>query len=197
METVPQSDKFQFFEYTVRKGFLNLWHQKFRVYDPHGELILYSELKALKLKEDVSVYADESKNREMFRIKARQMLDISATYDIVDSDSQTSLGAVRRAGIKSMLRDEWTIMDSSDNEIAKIQEDSMALALVRRFLSNLIPQKFTVSINGEPLIYFKQNFNPFLLKMHLDFNRDLNQTLDRRVGIIAAIMLCAIEGRQE
>ncbi len=197
MESVSGVNPFQNHEFLVRKGFLNLWHKKFRVYNPNGELILYSELKAFKLKEDVRVYADEEKSREMFRIQARQMLDISATYDVVESDTQTKIGALRRAGIKSILRDEWIVMDSADNEIAKIQEDSMALALVRRFLSNLVPQKFTVSVNGDPMIEFKQNFNPFLLKMKLDVSRDVNQMLDRRVGIIAAIMLCAIEGRQQ
>lgn len=197
MESASGASSFQGHEFLVRKGFLNPWHKKFRVYNPNGELILYSELKALKLKEDVRIYADEEKSRELFRVKARQILDISATYDVVEADTQTKIGALRRAGIKSTLRDEWVVMDSSDNEIAKIQEDSMAMALVRRFLSNLVPQKFTISVNGDPIIEFRQNFNPFLLKMKLDFSRDVNQVLDRRLGIIAAIMLCAIEGRQQ
>jgi len=43
---------------------------------------------------------------------------------------------------------------------------------------------------------FKQHFNPFVLKMTLDFARDRNALLDRWLGLAAAILLCAIEGRQ-
>ena len=69
--------------------------------------------------------------------------------------------------------------------------------MIRRFLTNLIPQSYTVEVAGQPLIEFKQNFNPFLLKLSLDFSKDLAPRLDRRLGIAAAVLLCAIEGRQQ
>ena len=195
---VTQSlDPFSYQQYTVRRALLNLWHRKFRIYEPSGQLVLYSEMKALKLKEDIRVYADEEKRQELLVIKARQVLDISATYDVVDARQKQKVGALRRKGLKSVVRDEWTIFNSQDQEIGKIQEDSLALALVRRFLTNLIPQSYTVELKGQPLVQFKQNFNPFLLKLTLDFSGDLNSQLDRRLGLAAAILLCAIEGRQQ
>jgi hypothetical protein len=77
-----------------------------------------------------------------------------------------------------------------------IQEDSMMLALVRRFLTNLVPQSFEGSINGQQVCQFKQNFNPFVSKITLDFSMDKQGLLDRRLGIAAAVLLCAIEGKQ-
>jgi hypothetical protein len=34
------------------------------------------------------------------------------------------------------------------------------------------------------------------MNMSVDFSGDLNRTLDRRLGIAAALLLCGIEGKQ-
>jgi uncharacterized protein YxjI len=183
--------------YTVRRDLFNVWNRKFRIYNAQEQLVLYSEMKAMKLKEDIRIYADEGKTRELLVIKARQILDISATYDVFDPQSQTKVGALRRKGLKSVVRDEWAVLDAGDQPAGVIQEDSLFLALLRRFLTNLIPQSYSVTRNGQELAEFKQNFNPFLLKLTLDFSRDPGGQLDRRLGIAAAILLCAIEGRQQ
>jgi hypothetical protein len=98
--------------------------------------------------------------------------------------------------MKSILKDEWIVMDVDDREIGLIQEDSTLLALVRRFLTNLIPQKYYGRVNGNTVCLFKQNFNPFVIKIDLDFSMDAQGLLDRRLGIAGAILLCAIEGKQ-
>ena len=72
----------------------------------------------------------------------------------------------------------------------------MVLALIRRFLTNLIPQQYYGELNGERVCLFKQNFNPFVMKIDLDYSMDRNRLLDRRLGIAGAVLLCAIEGKQ-
>ncbi len=42
----------------------------------------------------------------------------------------------------------------------------------------------------------KQTYNPLLMKIQADFSADTQGLLDRRMGLAAAIMLCAIEGKQ-
>lgn len=44
---------------------------------------------------------------------------------------------------------------------------------------------------------FQENFNPFVMKIAVDFVPDTMNLLDRRLGLAAAILLCAIEGRQQ
>jgi hypothetical protein len=44
---------------------------------------------------------------------------------------------------------------------------------------------------------FRQTRNPFLTKTYLDFSADAGGALDRRLGLAAAILICAIEGKQE
>jgi uncharacterized protein YxjI len=188
---------YAFPNYLVRRQLFNFLNRKFEIYNGAGEMVFYSEMKAFKLKEDIRVYADQGKNQELLVIKARQILDISPTFDVWDSTSKVKVGAMKRAGLKSVLRDEWTILDANDQPIGKVQEDSMPMALARRFLSNLIPQTYTVELQGQPLIEYKQNFNPFTYKLNLDFSRDPQGRLDRRLGIASALLLAAIEGRQQ
>ncbi len=189
-------DRFEHRQYLIRRQVLKLFGGAFRVYDPQGALVLFASLKAFKLKEDVRVYADEAARTELLQIKARQIIDISAAYDVVDSTSGEKIGALRRRGIKSLARDEWLFMDAEDNEIGTIREDSTALALVRRFLANLIPQSFHAEMDGRPVCTYRQHFNPFVLKLEVDFSADFSGALDRRLGLAAGILLCAIEGRQ-
>jgi uncharacterized protein YxjI len=183
--------------YMIRRKVFTLFGGAFHIYDEAGNVAFYSKMKAFKLKEDLRVFTGEDMQQEVFSIKARNILDISATYDVTDSASGQKVGALRRKGLKSILRDEWLILDVNDHEVGSIQEDSMMLALVRRFLSNLVPQTFVGSVGGSPVFSFRQHFNPFIQKISLDFSADSSGRLDRRLGIAAAVLLCAIEGRQQ
>jgi uncharacterized protein YxjI len=170
---------------------------KFRCYDPSGKLVLFSEQKMFKIREDIRVYSDESKTQEVLMIKARQFIDFSAAYDVVDSATGQKVGALRRKGLASILRDEWEILDVSDNVVGKLFEDSMGLALLRRFLSGLIPQNYDITVGTNRVADLKQPFNPFSYQLNLDFSMDINKVLDRRLGIAAGILLAAVEGRQQ
>lgn len=191
------AERYSYSTYLVRKKVFHLLGGAFEIFDPQGNVILYSKMKAFKLKEDIRLYTGEDMRTELMTIKARQALDFSASYDVVDSVTGERVGALRRRGLKSMFKDEWIILDSYENEIGLIQEDSAFMALLRRFVTNLIPQTYTVQIGGAPVSTFKQNFNPFVTKLTLDFSTDAGRRLDRRLGLAAAILLCAIEGKQK
>jgi uncharacterized protein YxjI len=186
---------FQYNQYLLKRQVFALTG-KFRFYDPSGNLLLFSEQKMFKLREDIRVFSDESKSQEVLMIKARQFIDFSAAYDVVDSATNQKVGALRRKGLASLLRDEWEILDVNDNVIGKLFEDSMGLALIRRFLSNLVPQNYDITMDTDRVADLKQNFNPFTYQLNLDFSMDINKRLDRRLGIAAGILLAAIEGRQ-
>ena len=196
----PQADPSKLFTYSnylVRRKILKILGAAFHIYDPTGNIAFYSKQKAFKLKEDIRLYTGEDMQTEVLTIQARSMLDFSAAYDVFDPIANLKVGALKRKGMKSIIKDEWIIMDAQDQEIGFIREDSMALALVRRFLTNLIPQTYHGEVNNQPVCVFKQNFNPFVTKINLDFSMDVNNLLDRRLGLAGAVLLCAIEGKQD
>lgn len=191
------SHRFSHTKYLVRRKIFTLWGRAFHIFDPAGGVVLYSRLKAFKLKEDIRLYTGEDMTTEVLVIKARKILDFSSAYDVFDPAlGGAKIGALKRKGLKSLFKDEWIFMDATDREIGLITEDSVFLALVRRFLTTLIPQTYEGAINGSRVCQFKQNFNPFVMKVTLDFSPDQNGLLDRRLGLAAAVLLCAIEGKQ-
>ena len=191
------ANPFEHSHYTVHKQVFKLFGGAFRCYDPVGNLAAYADMKPYKLKEDIRVYSGEDRLNELLVIKARSILDISAVYDVFDPTTNESVGAIQRRGLKSLLRDEWTILDNTEHQIGSITEDSTLLALLRRFVTSWIPQTFHGEVGGAPVFTFAQNFNPFSLRLSLDFSEDTADRLDRRLGMAAAVLLCAIEGRQQ
>ncbi len=187
---------FQFPTYLLKRQTLALTG-KFRFYDPAGQLVMFSEQKMFKLREDIRVYSDESKTQEVLSIKARQIVDFSAAYDVVDTALNQKVGALRRRGWSSILRDEWEVLDANDNVIGKLFEDSMGLAMLRRLLlGSLLPQNYDITLGETRVADLRQNFNLFRYELNLDFSMDTAQRLDRRLGIAAGILLAVVEGKQ-
>ena len=188
---------FTYDHYLLRRQVLALTG-KFRLYEPNGQLVLFSQQKMFRLKEDIRAYSDESCSQELLYIKARQIIDFSAAYDVVDSLTQARVGVLRRKGWRSILRDEWEVLDANEGPIGIMQEDDMTRAMLRRFLlGRWLPQDYDILIDGGRVADLRQRFNLFRYELDLDFRMDPGQRLDHRLGIAAAILLGTIEGRQE
>lgn len=188
---------FEFPNYLLKRQAIALTG-KFRFYDPAGRLVMYSEQKMFRLREDIRVYGDESKSQEVLSIKTRQILDFSAAFDVVDTELNQKVGVLRRKGLRSLLRDEWEVLDVDNNLIGRLFEDSIPMALLRRFLlGSWLPQNYDISTSdGTRVADLKQRFHLFRYELDLDFGMDINHRLDRRLGIAAGILLALVEGKQ-
>ena len=187
---------FQFDQYHLKRQVLAL-AGILRLYNPQGQPVLYCQQKLFKLKEDIRLYSDETKSRELLNIQSRQILDFSAYYDVFDSQYTTKIGGIRRKGLRSMVQGEWEISDAGDNSIGILTEDSLSRALLRRFLLGaFFPQYYDLIIGGERVADYKQRFNPFRYELDINFRLDVSRKIDHRLGIAAAILLAIIEGHQ-
>ena len=190
-------ERYKYDSYIIRRKVLKVIGASFHIYNPSGGLEFYVNQKGFKLKEDIRIFTGEDMSNEILSIKARNILDISATYDVYETATGEKVGAIRRKGLKSIFKDEWLILDINDNEVGNIKEDSTALALVRRFLISVIPQTFIGTLENKKVFEFKQKFNLIVQKIDLDFSFDKENIFDRRLAIASAVLLCAIEGRQK
>jgi hypothetical protein len=169
-----------------------------RLYNPTGDLVLYCQQKMFRLREDIRAFTDESQSQELLYIQARQIIDFSAAYDVIDSQSASRVGVLRRRGWKSLLRDEWEVLDAAEQPLGILQEDNPTRAMLRRFLLGAwLPQDYDLIVSEQRAADLRQRFNLFRYEMDLDFNQPAAARLDRRLGIAAAILLAIIEGRQE
>lgn len=187
---------YQFKNYLLKRQVFAL-AGKFRIYGPNDELLLFSQQKMFKLREDIRVFNDENKSQELLLIQARSIIDFSAAYDVIDTPTGQKVGTLRRKGLKSILRDEWEVLDTQDQVVGLLFEDNMGLAMLRRFLlGSLLPQNYDVTLGQERVADLRQKFNPFAYQLMMDFSMDVGNRLDRRIGIAAAILLATIEGKQ-
>ncbi len=187
---------FQYRNYLINRQIIALTG-KLRLYSPDGRLVMYSQQKMFKLREDIRVYSDESRSEELLYIQARQIIDFSAAYDVHDSLSQEHIGTIRRRGLQSMARDEWIIMDANEQPVAVLIEDTLQYALLRRLLlGTLLPQNYDILIGDQRVADFKQRFNLLRYELDLDFSLDSTNLLDRRLGVAAGVLLAIVEGKQ-
>lgn len=78
------------------------------VTDARGQMVLYVKQKAFKLKEAVTVFADDSQTRALYTIAADRILDVSARYRITD-EGGVEAGVVQRHGMRSFWRAHYEI----------------------------------------------------------------------------------------
>lgn len=183
--------------YTIRRKVFKIFGGAYHVYGPKGELVGFCEQKAFKLKEDMRLYTDASKSAEVLRIRTRQVIDFSGSYE-VSLPSGDPIGTLRRKGFKSLLRDEWHVLAPDGRQVATIREESTLKALVRRFtdFSLLFPQKFTVTgADGSTIGTLRSHFNPFVYRLGVAIVKD-DPNVDELILLAAGILVAAIEGRQ-
>ena len=186
---------FQHNYYLFRRKVFKLFGGAFHVYDEKGNLAFYSKQKAFKLKEDFRVYSDEREMEELLTIKTRQILDIGATYNVQDATTGEQVGAIRRKGLKSIVKDEWVFLSNEGREIGRLTESSVTRALLSRFI-NLVPQTYViVAADGREVAEIRQHFNPFVLKYSMTIVEP-EPSIDRRLLISSGILLAGIERRQ-
>jgi uncharacterized protein YxjI len=83
------------------------------VWDADQRLLMYVKQKAFKLKEAITVYADEEQTRPLYRIAADRVIDFSATYGISDAAGEY-VGAIRQKGMRSLWRSTYEIVRGDD-----------------------------------------------------------------------------------
>jgi uncharacterized protein YxjI len=94
-----------------------------------GHLLALAEQKRMKLKEEVTFFADEAKRRAVFSFKARQRLDISAEHDVFD-EYGNPLGTFSKQFGASLLRSTWNLSVPGLEAVGR--ERRPALAILRR-----------------------------------------------------------------
>ncbi len=84
----------------------------------------------MAFKEEVTFYADEKRTQAVFSFKARQRMDLGATYDVKDAAGQP-IGWFRKDFGKSLLRSTWHLGTNQGVELFG-QERNKNIALFRR-----------------------------------------------------------------
>ncbi|HEY0672492.1 MAG TPA: hypothetical protein VGD27_09510 [Longimicrobiales bacterium] len=131
------------------------------VQDNSGRLLMYVKQKAFKLREAITVYADEGQAQPLYHIQADRVIDFSARYHITDAAGQ-ELGSVRQRGMRSIWRARYDIFRNDavvftvqeENPLAKVGDSFLGeIPILGFFAGYLFHPKYLVSTaDGRPVL---------------------------------------------
>ena len=165
-----------------------------------GEPLAFVRQKKLALKEDIRFFADDSEQEELFRIKARQLLELRGRYDVTTPAGER-LGVLEKVFGRSLLRSTWRVLDTEESEVAVVQEKSMPVALLRRLI-DLVPYgelvpivfQFTILMDDREVGELRRPIglrDRYILRL----GGDPERRIDRRVAVALAVALDALQSR--
>jgi len=171
---------------------------------PAGDPVAFVRQKKMAIREDIRFFADESETEELFRIKARSMLDIGGSrYDVVGADG-APIGRLEHVFGKSLLRSTWRMVGPDEAEVGIARERSQWLALARRVVDFVpygewVPIPYDFVLHGPAgqgdLGHFTRKFLSLRDRYVLDLLGDGERRLDRRLALALAIALDALQNR--
>jgi uncharacterized protein YxjI len=123
-----------------------------------GRMLAVAQQKRLAMREQVTFYADDAKTHPLFGFRARQALDVAASYDVTAADG-TVLGSFQKDFAASLLRSSFHL--HAPGVEAYGQERNAAVAIVRRFVD--LPMAFhfdfTDRATGTPVLTSERQFS--------------------------------------
>lgn len=165
-----------------------------------GPLLVLAQQKRMAFKEQVTFYSDEARTQPVFGFKARQRMDLGATYDVTDAQG-APIGEFRKDFGKSLLRSTWHLT-TPDGLTAVGQERSQGVAIARRIIGMVgeipIPLRFhfdftaptgDVILTSERQRSLRDRYELTVPKLENDWQ------LDWRVAAAMAVALDALQGR--
>ncbi len=166
--------------------------------------VAFVRQKRMAIKEDIRFFADESETRELWRIKARSMMEFSGRYDVTTPEGE-KIGILGKVFGKSLLRSTWQILDAAGQELAIAQERSPTVAILRRVIDMVpygdfvpIPFHFTIDTVVDGAERHVGDLNRrlgFRDTYDLDVSGDVERTIDRRLAVTLGIALDALQSR--
>jgi uncharacterized protein YxjI len=156
-----------------------------------GELVAFAQQKRLAFKEQVTFYTDDTKRTPVLGFRARQVIDLGATYDVTDASGQ-AIGLFRKQFGASLLRTTW--IAEQHGLTATGQERSLPVALVRRFVDELswLPYHFDFSAPDGHLVFSVVKKWGLRDKYVVTIP---DPQVDRRLVIAMAVALDALQSR--
>jgi uncharacterized protein YxjI len=156
-----------------------------------GELLAFAQQKRLAFKEQVTLYTDDTKQQPVLSFKARQVIDLGATYDVLDAAGRP-VGLFRKDFAQSLLRSTWHV-EQPGLGVATGQERNVTVAILRRFVDSLswLPYHFDFVVGGQPAFSVVKKWglrDKYVVDIH-------EPRLDRRLVVAMAVGLDALQSR--
>lgn len=134
----------------------------FTARDASGHIVAYVRQKIFKLKADIQIYADESKSKLNYEIKANKWLDFSLAYSFFDTNG-TEFGKIVRKGWRSIWKATYELVDQNseikyhlreENAWVKVMDALLGeIPILGMFSGYLFNPSYIVTNNNEEILF--------------------------------------------
>jgi uncharacterized protein YxjI len=154
-------------------------------------VLAFAQQKRLAFKEQVTLYTDDTKQTPVLGFKARQVMDLGATYDVTDA-SGAPIGLFRKNFKESLLRSTWHLEQPAYGEMIG-RETNVTVAILRRFVDSLswLPYHFEFLVGDRPAFSVVKKWglrDKYVVTIH-------DPQIDRRLVTAMAVALDALQSR--
>jgi hypothetical protein len=184
-------------EYALKQQGLSIGgkYQLFGLQNDEPLLYIEEKIKWLPPSTSVHVYVDEKKTQEVLTLKDSESEDVD--MDVIDATTGQKIGGIGTSAddLSEFIKDAWAITDADDKLIGKVFEKSTGQSVLCELLDNELPQKLDITV-GETLVgELRQKVKMVGYELAIDFSMDTTHSLDRRLGIAAAIHVALHQGK--
>lgn len=171
------------------------------VRDASGNLVFYVKQKAFKLKEAITVFADEQQTRPLYHINADRVFDFSARYNFSDPHG-TQFGSIKRQGMRSLWKARYELLTSDAPDFTVSEENGWVkvadallgevpvLGMFTGYLFN--PSYIVARANGTPVMRVTKQPAFFEGKFKVEKLGDLQSQEEARV-VLGVLMMTLLE----
>ncbi|MFC1919992.1 hypothetical protein ACFLWX_04295 [Chloroflexota bacterium] len=173
--------------------------------DATGASILYVRQKILKLKEEVTVYADPNQNNRLYTIKADRVIDWSARYTFSDING-VELGSVKRHGTQSIWKAHYDIYDGLEtkmtireaNPFIKVADAIFGQIPILAFLTGyLFHPTYNVMSNQDGRIVMQLKKQPSFFESKFIIEKDAGlEQREEKVVLLSLLMMILLERKR-
>lgn len=174
-------------EYTVKQSLLR---NKYRVYDSEGSLVLQTRQKLLKMKEEFPF--SDADGDTVFRVKAKNLLDVAGDYALVDERTDETVLVLTKNF--TFFHHKWTLKRPDGEVLATVESRSAVLEALRSLVDVLsfLPHKYDIrSSDGRQVGEIAGRFS---LRDVYDIRIDDPGALPRTALVAGAVAIDALEG---
>lgn len=177
----------------------------FTAIDNDGKTLAYVRQKMFKLKEDITIYSDESRTKTNFSIKADKWIDFSTAYAFTNSEG-TALGKIARKGWASIWKSHYELIDQHNKLQYHVREengwvkvfDSLlgqipVLSMLTGYLFN--PSYIVTDLKGEKIVRLKKEPSFFGRKFEVSKLKEIDNDDVERI-ILGLMMMNLLERRK-
>lgn len=106
------------------------------IYDMAGNEKMYIYQRYWKIKEKIEIFSNSKREQKLYEINADRIIDFSPIFTITNATG-AKVGAIKRYGMKSILKGYYEIMDSTDKTLYKIVELNPLIKFIEGILNDI------------------------------------------------------------